>query len=89
MCRAQDKDQYWTAQSQVQNFRVLEQGANFFNVSSTTSSSKRNLFHEISCLVGYIASTVTFEAQPDDGTSPETSMSINILPELMEAQQCG
>jgi len=40
-------------------------------------------------LVGYIAKTVTLELQPDDGTSPETSMPINIIPELMEAQKCG
>jgi hypothetical protein len=64
-------------------------GVFFFNVSATTSSSKKNLLHEVSCLVCYITSTVTIEVQPDDGTSPEASTPINIIPELMEVQQCG
>ena len=72
-------------------FRIFgfRTGDDFFNVSATTSSSRRNLLHEVSCLVGYIASTVTLEVQPHDGTSPETSMPINVIQELMEAQQCG
>jgi hypothetical protein len=62
-------------------------GSAFFsNTSPTSSFSKRNLLHEVRGLVGYIASTVTLELQPDDGTSPETCMPINITPELMEAQ---
>jgi hypothetical protein len=40
-------------------------------------------------LVGYIASTENLEVQRGDRTSPKTIMAINIMPELMEAQQCG
>jgi hypothetical protein len=73
-------------------FRIFgfRTGGVFFSTPQLLPApQKKNLLHEVSCLVGYITSTVTIEVQPEDGTSPEASTPINIIPELMEVQQCG